>query len=417
MVNGSSLHIEHNCPQCGAPVTLLETDRILTCPFCRVSLLIQSDQPLSYTLPLPEGAMSGDDLVFAPYWRFKGVMYALNDVEVTHRIMDVTTRAASFDPLPYTLGVRPQALRLKLSIASPPSRLFSLSLDRRRFIKGLKTGGRDLDVNSSSRFSYKAVVGEVVSLLFAPYLLRGEALHDPFTGRSLCDSLEREGEPKVVETEPEDRVRFLPTLCPSCGWDLEGVPDTHVLRCRSCETLWEAVGHGFHRLDPYCAQAKGGADMWLPFWRLETTSTGFDLASYEDFVRLTNIPRVIRPHMASQPFAFWIPAFKIQPRLFLRMSGALTVAQPPCQDFELPDDSSLYPCTLPAVEGFQSVPVVLGAIAPAKRDLLPKINKGKFAFQGKQLVWVPFTMRGSECIQPQMEFSIPRDSLRWGRAL
>lgn len=417
MVNGSSLHIEHQCPQCGAPVTLLETDRILVCPFCRVSLMIQSDQPLSYTLPLPEGAMNGGDLVFAPYWRFKGIVYTLNDLEVTHRIVDVTTRAASFESLPYTLGVRPQTLKLKLSIAQPPSRSFAMSLDQKQFLKQLRTGERGQDGSPSSMYSYKAAVGDVVNLLFAPTLLKGGAYHDPYTGRPLSGGPSPEREPELIETEAFNTVRFQPTVCPDCGWDMEGEADSHVLVCRNCQSIWEAVGRGFHRLDPYCVHSAEPADVWVPFWRIEMTTAGFDLANYEDFVRLTNIPKVIRPTMASQPFAFWIPAFKIQPRLFLRLSGALTVAQPSCEALKLPEGYSLYPCTLPAVEGFRSVPVVLGAIAPAKRELLPKIRNGKFAFQGKRLVWVPFKIKGSECIQPQLEFSLPRDSLRWGRTL
>ncbi len=398
-------------------MTLLETDRILACPFCRVRLMIQSDQPLSYTLPLPEGAMNGDDLVFAPYWRFKGAVYALNEDEVNHRIVDATTRAASFEALPFSLGMRPQTLKLSLSIARPPSRAFALSMDRSLFLKQVRSDGRRQERTLSDRFVYRAAVGEVVSLLYAPYLLRGDVLHDPYTGRQLPASEGLEPGPQVVETEPPNGVRFQPTLCPDCGWDMEGRSDSHVLFCRSCQSSWEAVGRGFHRLEAQFIPSCDPVDVWVPFWRIELSTTGLNLATYEDFVRLTNVPKVIDSSMGSRPFSFWIPAFKIQPRLFLRLSGALTLAQPTSEAMPLPEPSSLYPCTLPAVAGFQSVPVVLGAIAPAKRDLLPKIKRGRFAFQGKQLVWAPFQTRGVECIQSRMELSIPRDSLRWGRVL
>ncbi|MHC1743692.1 MAG: hypothetical protein AB9873_11755 [Syntrophobacteraceae bacterium] len=398
-------------------MTLLETDRILACPFCRVRLMIQSDQPLSYSLPLPEGGMNGDDLVFAPYWRFKGAVYALNEDEVTHRIVDMTTRAAPVDALPYTLGMRPQTLKLRLSLTRLGSRSFTMSMDRPQFLKQVRNDGKGQDRGLADRSSLRAAVGEVVNLLYAPYLLREGVLHDPYTGRALSNGVSPESGLRVVEMQAPNGVRFEATLCPDCGWDMEGSADSHVLFCRSCQSSWEAVGRGFHRLEPQCIPSVDPVDVWVPFWRIDLTTTGFDLATYEDFVRLTNVPKVINPSMGSHPFSFWVPAFKIQPKLFLRLSGAFTLAQPSIEAMPLPDISSLYPCTLPAVAGFQSVPVVLGAIAPAKRDLLPKIKRGRFAFRGKQLVWVPFQNRGVECIQSRMEFSIPRDSLRWGRAL
>lgn len=379
--------------------------------------MIQSDQPLSYALPLPEGAMNGEHLVFAPYWRFKGVVYAVSEEEVTHRIVDQTTRAAALAALPYTLGMRPQTLKLRMSVARPPSQTFASCLDRKQFLTQLRTGKTEGAGGPGNVVSYQAVVGEVVNLLYAPYLLKGGTLHDPYTGRALSNGSADDPPPAFLEADPPTEVRFQPTLCPDCGWDLEGTADSHVLFCRSCQSIWEAVGRGFHRLDPHFLPPVGAADIWVPFWRIAFGTTGFDLASYEDFVRLTNVPRVVTSAMASQPFFFWVPAFKIQPRLFLRLSGLLTLAQPESAPMELPGIASLYPCTLPAVAGFQSVPVVLGAIAPAKRDLLPRIRSGRFAFQGKRLVWVPFRTRGVECIQPSLEFSMPRESLRWGRSL
>lgn len=379
--------------------------------------MIQSDQPLSYTLPLPEGAVNGDDLVFAPYWRFKGVVYAMNEDEVSHRIVDMTSRAATTDVLPFSLGMRPQALKLRLSIARPPSRSLAMGTDHGQFLKLVRHDGKGQKNVFADRFSYRTAVGEVVSLLHAPFLLRDGALHDPYTGRALPAGSGVESGLTVIETEPPNGVRFQPTVCPNCGWDMEGSADSHVLFCRSCQSSWEAVGREFHRLEPQLIPSVEPVDIWLPFWRIELSTTGFDLATYDDFVRLTNVPKVIGSAMGSRPFSFWVPAFKIQPKLFLRLSGVFTLAQPSGEDMPLPEISSLYPCTLPAVAGFQSVPIVLGAIAPAKRDLLPKIKRGRFAFQGKQLIWVPFQNRGVECIQPQMEFSIPRDSLRWGRVL
>ncbi len=361
--------------------------------------------------------MNGEDLVFAPYWRFKGVVYAVSEEQVVHRVVDQTMRASNWSALPYTLGVRPQTLKLRMATAHPPNRVFASCLDRKQFLKQLRAGhGGDAD-GAVNPISYQSAVGEVISLLHAPYLLRGGTLHDPYSGRALHGDPADDPRTALQEPAGSSEVRFLPTLCPDCGWDLQGTADSHVLFCRSCQSIWEAVGRGFHRMDPQFLPQAGSADTWLPFWCIDFETTGFELATYKDFVRLTNVPRVLAPAMASKPFHFWVPAFKIQPRLFLRLSGLLTLAQPESEPMALPAIGSLYPCTLPAVAGFQSVPVVLGSIAPAKRDLLPRIRNGRFAFQGKRLVWVPFQTKGVECIQPSLGCSIPRESLRWGRSL
>lgn len=49
-VSGSNALLEHQCPQCGAGVSLAETDRIFSCPFCRVRLYIAGDTLFSYYL-------------------------------------------------------------------------------------------------------------------------------------------------------------------------------------------------------------------------------------------------------------------------------------------------------------------------------------------------------------------------------
>ena len=73
MLNTSRLVIEHQCPQCGAPATLEETERLFTCPFCRVkSYLVTRDY---FRYMLPHAAPAGKSLVFLPYWRFKGSFF------------------------------------------------------------------------------------------------------------------------------------------------------------------------------------------------------------------------------------------------------------------------------------------------------------------------------------------------------
>jgi len=79
-------HITHQCLQCGAPVELQETDRIFACPFCRVRLFIHADGPFRYHLK-PRFEHPGE-LVYAPYWRFRGNAFVLRPVDMRHKILD-----------------------------------------------------------------------------------------------------------------------------------------------------------------------------------------------------------------------------------------------------------------------------------------------------------------------------------------
>ncbi|RME62869.1 MAG: hypothetical protein D6778_10460, partial [Nitrospirae bacterium] len=58
------------CPQCGGPVELEETDRLFRCSFCRVKLQITAPGPPRYWLKPRDEPFS--ELIFLPYWRFKG---------------------------------------------------------------------------------------------------------------------------------------------------------------------------------------------------------------------------------------------------------------------------------------------------------------------------------------------------------
>jgi DNA-directed RNA polymerase subunit RPC12/RpoP len=103
--------IEHQCPQCGAPVILEETDRILACPYCRVSLYIAARD---YTaLYWPASPAVAQEIVFMPYWRFKGMSFSCRGREVQTKIADMSRLAVPVIGMPYSLGVRPQALKLK----------------------------------------------------------------------------------------------------------------------------------------------------------------------------------------------------------------------------------------------------------------------------------------------------------------
>jgi hypothetical protein len=89
---------------------------------------------------------------------------------------------------------------------------------------------------------------------------------------------------------------FHPTLCPNCGWDMQGRRDALVLHCKNCESMWQASKQGMTRVN--VAHLPGPEDestVYLPFWRIKADVSGIDLNTYADLVKAANLPKVASP--------------------------------------------------------------------------------------------------------------------------
>lgn len=96
----NSWQIEHQCPQCGAPILLDETDRLLDCTFCRTRLSLTANEGFHYYLPPPVDT-SGKELIFLPYWRLKGASYSCQTTGVETRFRDATFPAMNAAAMSY----------------------------------------------------------------------------------------------------------------------------------------------------------------------------------------------------------------------------------------------------------------------------------------------------------------------------
>ena len=83
--------VEHQCPQCGAPAILEETERLFACPFCRVRSYLLSRGAFRYFLPAktPER----HTLFYLPYWRLKGMWFSYHMEKTAHRFIDTSHQA------------------------------------------------------------------------------------------------------------------------------------------------------------------------------------------------------------------------------------------------------------------------------------------------------------------------------------
>ena len=107
------LLVKQECPQCGGPVELDETDRILQCPYCDVKSFLFSEGPFRFVLP---HQAQNKKILYVPYLRFRGVVYACQARRVNYRIMDITRLAVPIKRFPISLGLRPQAMKMRFVI-------------------------------------------------------------------------------------------------------------------------------------------------------------------------------------------------------------------------------------------------------------------------------------------------------------
>ncbi|MGC8492719.1 MAG: hypothetical protein ACP5SH_13375, partial [Syntrophobacteraceae bacterium] len=206
-----SWKIEHPCPQCGAPVELEETDRIFTCAFCRNRLYISPLETFQFFLakeqPVPE-------LYFLPYWRFKGMAFSCDELQVTGKIIDSNILAMKLPHAPPSLGLRPQVLKLRYASPEVPG----------RFIKPehLVAPATACGLSSCAASHMPDLfVGEIKSLIYSPVSVRGDWLFDAILDRPMCQVSDWAlGGPKAGEDlRVEDQISFIATLCPQCGFD------------------------------------------------------------------------------------------------------------------------------------------------------------------------------------------------------
>lgn len=123
--------IDHQCPQCGAQVTLDETDRLLKCSFCKTRLFLEPSGYFRYLFPHAVKS-AGEEITQVPYWRFKGMHFACRSGGVKTGLIDKNSLAVGNQHLPPSLGIRPQAMNLKFAQVTSGSRFLipSIQFDR-----------------------------------------------------------------------------------------------------------------------------------------------------------------------------------------------------------------------------------------------------------------------------------------------
>lgn len=400
------LLIEHQCTQCGAPAILKETDRLFACEFCRVnSYLIQDD---FFRYLLPNAAPNNKDLVFFPYWRFKGMLFSCMESGIQHRFIDVSHQAVKSRYFPVSLGLRSQAL--KLNFVTPdisgyflkPTLAFKdvMNLFMQRFSTSL-----------TNPVFHQSHVGDTVSLIYSPFY-EEKKIYDAVLNEPVSPILPDDFETTALPGgRPDWNTQFIPTLCPGCGWDLEGRRDALVLICKNCNSIWRPATTGFKPLKFAIMPTRDENTLFLPFWRIKTDISGITLNSYADLIRIANLPKAVQGSWKDEEFRFWSPAFKVRPRVFLRLGRNVTLSQPREELVgELPKDR-LHPVTLWIEEAVESLIINLASFLKPQKELLPILKDIKIKPKSYLLVYIPFVEQHHEFIQPSLYLSLNKTQL------
>ena len=391
--------VEHQCPQCGAAVNLQEAQRLFTCRFCRVNLIIATDRYFQYTLPPAPGP---ETILYVPYRRFKGMFFTQTNEGIASGLIDITQRTFPSDLFPASLGLRPGVLRLRFLSSETPGFF-------------LKAPDTDAPFPSLSQRIY---IGETTTIIHTPFYIRDGALWDAVLREKIASISDDDATLLLSRTGTcDDAVRFLPGLCPNCGGDLAGDPLSVVFSCRNCDSAWQQAGAGFEQV-AVCHHAADAPDIcYLPFWRVEA-AFGNLIQSRADLARYLNLPLVIPEPWEREPFSWLLPAFKIQPEAYLRIAKIMSLLpeDAPLTDV-LPRQGECHPITLPLSEAFESLKIVLAYSAPPgtdRRILPPDIQPD---LRKAALVFFPFHRCGLELIRPDRRLSISASAMKWGRGV
>lgn len=415
------LRIEQPCPSCGAAIVINEDDRLVRCEFCDVLNYRVRQKLPRYILPpkLPRH-IAEDGLLYIPYLRFKGCIYTVEGLEVVHRLIDTTRVGCDVGSVPVSLGLRPQAMKVVPITENLPGRFVRQTVQSARiFEEAVKLSALFREERKAS-VHHRAFIGESVSRVYLPVYSYSGMLYDGVSHQKIGpDAVAEQLAGDLVGFQGEWEPRFIATVCPHCGDVMDGDRESLVLACSTCGKHWLEEDGRLVGLDYHGLKALDSQDSYIPFWQIEAEEESGKLATLADFYELTNQPVVIQRQHRQTPLIFYLPAFKMNPAIFLQIAKMLTVGQwlaAGCQQIEM-SSHPIYPVTLPHQEAAEALRTIVAGSAVSLRRVVEVLPALKFCRYRKRLVYLPFRNAGHDMIEQYSGICISRAALRFGRQL
>ena len=358
---------------------------------------------------LPHNAPENQELVYFPYWRFKGMIFSCLPTGIQNRFLDVSRQAVQSAHFPVSVGLRSQAMKLRFVSPETKGYFIKPTLPFRQLMETFLTRfNRDMP----GPILHQSHIGESLSLIYAPFYV-GKRIMDAVLNQPASGALDESFELSRFSGGPADwRIRFIPTLCPNCGWDMQGRRDALVLHCKNCESMWQASKQGMSRVNvAHLPNPEDEHIIYLPFWRIKAEVSGIDLNSYADLVQAANLPKAIQPGWDRIPFHFWGPAFKIRPRSFLRLTHHLTLSQPRNHLIAQVPKGSMHPVNLPVSESVETLKLNLAGLLRPKKIVEDRIAQIQVKPCRYQLTYLPFEIRHHDLVQPTFNIAVNQNQL------
>lgn len=432
-MNDNSLKVEYHCPQCGAPKVLDEADRMFTCDFCRVgSYLFQKDY---FRYLIPPANPDRDDLIYAPYWRFRGTVFSCTAEGTDQRFLDDSRLACSAWFFPGSLGFRAQALQLKMLDPAMKGRFIAPAFSMEHVLEmfreqlsfppgGTMASGPAVEERavrqnvispSKETILLRSFLGESLSMVYAPFYVDSGELYDAVLERPIASGEVAEKAAQLENRPPEFGTRFLATLCPSCGWDLDGDSVSLAVTCPHCRSVWQAHESGFKEIAYAYVPADWPEPVYLPFWRIKADVAGVRLKSFADLIRVANLPMAQKPRFEKVPFSFWVPAFRTRPVDFLNLSHRFILSQPDKNRVNTIPEERLFPVSVSIADAARSLKLHLFNLIRPRRRAITVLHELNVKPKRYKLIYVPFQEGPHQLIREDVNIGISKTMLAYFR--
>jgi hypothetical protein len=116
-------------------------------------------------------------------------------------------------------------------------------------------------------------------------------------------------------------------------------------------------------------------------------------------------------------FRFWIPAFKVRPRIFLRLASQITVVQPREELIKKLPSGNIHPSNLPVEEAIEGLKLTLASFMKPRRTLAEKLPTIKVSARSFALIFLPFNEEHHEFIHPDYQIAINKNVMTLSKNL
>jgi len=327
---------------------------------------------------------------------------------IRKRFIDVSHQAIGSLHFPISVGFRSQTQKLKFLSSEIEGRFLKPVITFKKVIEIFKD---QFNSGLPNPICHQAHIGETFSLLYSPFYLE-DKLFDAILNEPVPTELPDNFDISLFSGgRPKWDLHFIPTLCPSCGWDLEGSRDSIVLCCKNCSSVWRPIKKNLKKLTVAHLPSNDGNVTYMPFWRIKANISGINLRSYADLIKVANLPKVAQKGWDQVRFHFWCPAFKVRPQNFLQIAGSMTVSQffkklSP----EMPEGKR-HPVNLPVKEAVESLKLNLANFMRPREKMTETIENITITPESYLLTYIPFNEEHHELVQPDISLAINRNML------